>query len=79
MWLVLFAVDLAVVPPEFQRNHPIALGELEADTGVQRVSFLVHAGVALSLDNGRVTQLECAERHVDGVAGHVAQGTGTIV
>src|ERR1035441_2627043 len=62
-----------IEPPECHRRLAIAGGELEANLRLERVSFLVNPR-GLGLDFHRVTELERAEGHVDGMAGHVPQG-----
>ena len=70
---------IAVIPPEFEGREAIALGELEADARSEGVGFGVNLGGHFALDLGRVAELEGAEGHVDGVAGHVAERAGAEV
>ena len=68
----------AVIPPEGDRRQAVAGGKLKADGGFERVAFLVH-GRGGGLDLRRIAQLQRAEGHVGGVAGHVAERAGAEV
>src|SRR5947208_3263790 len=65
----------AVIPRECQRDEALSRGKFESDFGLERVSLLVDAG-RLRLNFDRVSELERAEGHIGGVAGHVAQCAG---
>ena len=67
---------VAVVPPELERRQVSALRELEADARGLGEGLRVNARGQFALDDVGIAELERAERHVDGVAGHVAQGAG---
>ena len=68
----------AVVPVHRERGAAVELGKLELDLRPLRVAVAVVPG-ALGLDRDRVAQVEGHERHVAGVAGHVAQRAGAEV
>src|ERR1035437_7873582 len=65
----------SIKPPEGHGRLALASRELKADFGFERVGFLVN-GRALGFDFHWVAELERAEGHVDGMAGHVPEGAG---
>ena len=73
-------LDLAGVVEEMRMlegNVCGPLGKGKADLRADRIGFLVHGPEGRRLDLCRVIEIERAKRHVDGVAGHVAQRAGT--
>ena len=65
----------AVVPGQRHGGPRFVGGELELDDRPLGIALLVVAR-RFGLDRDRVAQIEGHERHVDRVAGHVAQGAG---
>ncbi len=70
---------VAVIPEHFERRQAFTFGELEADAGSLGESFRIKARGKFKLDDAGIAELERAERHVDGVARHVAERAGAEV
>ncbi len=76
---VIVRLPAAVVPIEGRRREAFAGREFKLDPGFIRIGLAVRAFHRFGDDAGRVTELERAERHVGGVAGHIAQGAGAVI
>ena len=70
---------VTVIPPELERRHVPARGEVEADARGRGERLRKGPGSNFALDDVGVAQVERPEGHVDGVAGHVAQRAGAEV
>src|SRR5690242_15187708 len=57
-------------------NRNFAFRKFKSDFGADGISFPVDAVNGHRFDFCRITKAKCAERHIDRVAGHVAQGAG---
>src|SRR6266481_5424243 len=65
----------AVVPPEGDWFQSFTRRKLKTDFRFQRIGFLVDSRT-LRFHFSRIAKLECAERHVCGMASHIAQRAG---